>query len=59
MCEMETDLAPALDGSPTALRAAAEVALPPGVTVRALRQPDDYPAMNRIANAARLNDRAT
>ena len=54
MCEMETDLAPALDGSPTALRAAAEVALPPGVTVRALRQPDDYSAMNRIANAARV-----
>jgi ribosomal protein S18 acetylase RimI-like enzyme len=53
MGEMETDLAPALDGSSSAVAAAAEVALPPGMTVRALRAPDDYAAMNRIANAAR------
>lgn len=48
-----TEIAPALDGSPTAL-AAAGVALPPGVTIRALRQPDDYAAMNRIVNASRI-----
>jgi mycothiol synthase len=55
MGDIETDHAPAIDGSPTAAMAAAAFVLPPGVAIRALRPPDDYPDMHLVANAVRAS----